>query len=96
MPNATFVLARGGTIVYKAMWTSADRLGEFLQRQQGLAVDPRHVPFYTEQLELRARDAEMFTRALERNGPRSVDEFARAEEIWKERARASARARRSG
>lgn len=96
MPNATFVLARGGVVLYKAMWTSADRLSEFLERRQGLRADPRHVTFYTEQLELRLRDGEMFTRALERNGPRAVDEFARAEGIWKERARASARARRTG
>ena len=37
-----------------------------------------------------------FTKGLERNGPRSVSEFARAEEIWTERARLAARARRSG
>lgn len=52
-------------------------------------------PFHTEQLEVRRRDVAAFTKDLERNGPRSVAEFARAEEIWTERARLAARARRS-
>lgn len=96
MPNATFVLARGGIVLYKAMWTSAGRLQEFLERCRALPAGVGHVPFYTEQVELRARDAETFVRALERNGPRAVSEFARVEEIWAGRARAAARSRRAG
>ena len=38
---------------------------------------------------VRGRDA--FQRGLERNGPRAVTEFARAEQIWAERARAAGR-----
>jgi hypothetical protein len=87
MPNMSWVLGRGGTILYKAAWTSAARIGEFLERAQpsGLA----YAPFQTEQLELRQRDAHAFQRGLERNGPRAVAEFARAEHIWAERARAT-------
>jgi hypothetical protein len=96
MPNMTWVLGRGGAILYKAMWTSAARVGDFLERYARQPLDLRHAPFHTEQIEIRARDGEAFTRGLERNGPRSVAEFARAEEIWAERARASARSRRAG
>lgn len=85
----SWVLGRGGQILYKAMWTSAARVGEFLERAASGPTDLRHAPFHTEQIEIRARDQEAFYRGLERNGPRSVAEFARAEEIWAERARAA-------
>ena len=89
MPNMSWVLGRGGTILYKAMWTSADRIGEFLDRQRAHGFGFAHAPFQTEQLELRQRDEHAFQRGLERNGPRAVAEFARAEQIWAERARAT-------
>jgi hypothetical protein len=88
MPNMSWVLDRRGTILYKAMWTSAARIGDFLDRQRTEASGLAYAPFQTEQLELRPRDAGTFQRGLERNGPRAVREFARAERIWAERARA--------
>lgn len=90
----SWVLGRGGVVLYKAMWTSAARIEDFLTRYEGQPLDPAHAPFFAEQLEVRRRDPAEFTRGLERNGPRAVAEFAHAEEIWAERARASARARR--
>ena len=87
LPNMSWVLGRGGVILYKSMWTSAARIGEFLERAAAQPRDLRHAPFYTEQLEMRLRDSEAFTRGLQRNGRRAVAEFARAEEIWGERAR---------
>ena len=95
LPNMSWVLGRGGTILYKAMWTSAARIDDYLHRFEAQPHDLLHAPFHTEQLEVRRRDAAAFTKSLERNGPRSVSEFARAEEIWTERARLAARARRS-
>ena len=85
----SWVLGRGGTILYKAMWTSAARVGDFVERSAGGPTDPLHAPFHTEQLELRTRDRDAFYRGLKRNGPRSVAEFSRAEEIWAERMRAA-------
>lgn len=96
LPNMSWVIGRGGVILYKAMWTSALRIGEFLTRFESQPVDLRHAPFHTEQLEVREKDADAFVRGLERNGPRAVSEFAKAEEFWKEKARAAARARRAG
>ena len=84
-----WVLGRGGQILYKAMWTSGARIGEFLARYGAQPLDLRHAPLYTEQLEVRRRDSEGFYRGLERNGPRAVAEFTRAEELWAERARAA-------
>ena len=87
LPNMSWVLDRGGTILYKAMWTSAAHIGEFLERR---AARPRPASsaFYAEHLAPVARDRDAFQSGLERNGPRAVTEFARAEQIWAERARA--------
>ena len=70
------------------------RIGEFLERQR---VQPSGLgyAFQTEQLELRPRDGEAFQRGLQRNGPRAVNEFARAEEIWAERTRVTRAAPRN-
>ena len=83
----SWVLDRGGAILYKAMWTSAERIGDFLGRRQREQGRPAATAFYSEQLELAPRDRAAFRRGLERNGPRAVTEFARAERIWTERAR---------
>ena len=96
LPNMTWVLGRRGTILYKAMWTSAARVADYVTRFEAQPADLRHAPFFTEQLEVRRRDAPQFTRGLERNGPRAVADFARAEEIWAERVRRAARAGRPG
>ena len=87
MPNMSWVVGRGGTILYKAEWTSAARIGDFLERRQTQRAGGAQAPFHTEQLELRAVDRDAFYRGLQRNGPRAATEFAQAEEIWAERAR---------
>ncbi|TML76417.1 MAG: hypothetical protein E6G12_07155 [Actinobacteria bacterium] len=91
LPNMSWVLDRGGAILYKAMWTSAARIGEFLDRRQEQPAGPASATFYAEHLEPLLRDRAAFQRGLERNGPRAAAEFARAEQIWAERARAERR-----
>jgi hypothetical protein len=80
LPNMTWILLRGGTIAYKAMWTDAAdvrdalenvaRLGELRRRGGRLA------PFWTERLGFRVVDQAAFTAGLERAGPKAVAEFA--------------------
>ena len=91
LPNMSWVLDRGGTIAYKAMWTSAAHIGEFLDRREATPSGPASSTFYAEQLAPVVRDRPAFQRGLERNGPRAVTEFARAEAVWAERARAARR-----
>jgi hypothetical protein len=91
LPNMSWVLDRGGTILYKAMWTSAADIGNFLERREAQAAGLASSTFYAEQLAPVARDRDAFQNGLERNGPRAVTEFARAEQIWAERARAARR-----
>lgn len=91
LPNMCWVLGRGGAILYKAMWTSAAHIGEFLERRSAGPGRLASSTFYAEELAPVARDREAFQRGLERNGPRAAAEFARAERIWAERARAGRR-----
>ncbi len=93
-PNMTWVVGRGGSILYKAMWTSAARVEEFLQRMEGYGI-PGTVPFTTEQVEMRTPDRDAFQRRLTVNGPRAVEEFRRAGEHWAQRAKEQARSRRT-
>ena len=87
----SWVLDRGGTILYKAMWTSAAHIEGFLEARAAGPASPASGTFYAEQLGPIARDRDAFYGGLERNGPRAGTEFARAEQIWAERARAARR-----
>jgi hypothetical protein len=91
LPNMSWVLDRGGAIAYKAMWTSAAHIGEFLERRRAQPGRSASSTFYAEELAPVGRDRDAFQRGLVRNGPRAAAEFARAEQIWAERARAARR-----
>ena len=93
LPNMTWVIGRGGRILYKADWTSARNVEAFLQRHEdGRSRRPASgvvTAYLTEQVEYRDVDRAAFYEQLRRNGPRSHDEFKRAEEIWQQRAEQS-------
>lgn len=86
LPNMTWVVGRGGRILYKADWTSAANVEAFVLRYQAARRERpaggTMSPYTSEQLEFRHVDREMFYDRLRRNGPRAYDEFKRAEEIW--------------
>lgn len=90
LPNMTWVVGRGGRIVYKSDWTSAENVSAFLDRYEtGRRRKPPRgavAPYRTEQVEFRDVDREGFYDHLRhRCGPRSYEEFKRAEEIWRGR-----------
>jgi hypothetical protein len=90
LPNMTWVVGRGGGILYRSDWTSAANVEAFLDRyEQGRRRKPPGgtvAPYVSEQLEFRDVDREAFYARLRRNGPRAYDEFRRAEEIWRRRS----------
>ena len=90
LPNMTWVVARGGRLVYKANWTSAANVEAFVERYGQARRPPRGGgalgTYETEQVEFRHLDHDAFRTRLARNGPRAVAEFRRAEEIWRGRA----------
>ncbi len=85
----SWVIGRGGRIIYKSDWTSAANVEAFLTRYEGgrarRPLAGSVGPYLTEQVEFRDIDREAFYRRLARNGPRAYDEFKAAEEIWKAR-----------
>jgi hypothetical protein len=89
LPNMTWVIGRGGRILYRADWTSAANVEAFVERHE--AGRNRRPPsgtvsaYLSEQIEYRDVDREAFYERLQRNGPRSHSEFKRAERIWAER-----------
>jgi hypothetical protein len=90
LPNMSWVIGRGGRIIYKSDWTSAANVEAFLTRYEaGRNRRPATGtvgPYLTEQMEFRDVDREAFYERLRRNGPRSYDEFKRAEGIWRSRS----------
>ena len=91
MPNMTWVIDRGGRVVYKANWTGAANVEAFLDRfLAGRAEHPAGtlpVMYETQQAEFRYPDRKRFMQRLLRNGPRAVAEFEKAQQLWAERAR---------
>lgn len=89
LPNMTWVIGRGGRILYKSDWTSAANVEAFLDRYEvGRRRKPTagaSGPYWTEQIEFRDIDRQAFYRRLRRNGPRAYEEFRRAEETWRHR-----------
>ncbi|CAN5322508.1 hypothetical protein BH18ACT5_BH18ACT5_09520 [soil metagenome] len=90
LPNMTWVIGRGGRVVYKSDWTSAANVDAFLDRYEAgkarRSTSGMVGPYLTEQVEFRDLDRPLFYSLLERNGPRARSEFHRAEEIWRQRA----------
>lgn len=90
LPNMTWVIGRGGRIIYRSDWTSAANVEAFLARyEQGRRRRPASgsvAPYLSEQIEYRDVDREAFYERLRRNGPRSYEEFKRAQQLWADRA----------
>lgn len=80
LPNMTWILLRGGTIAYKAMWTDAADVRDVLENVARLAELRRQggrlAPFWTERLGFRVVDQAGFNAGLERDGPKAMAEFA--------------------
>ena len=89
MPNMTWVIGRGGRVVYKANWTAAANVEAFLDRF--LAGRAEHPPgtlpvmYETQQAEFRYTDRKRFTKRLRRNGPSAEIEFEKAQQLWANR-----------
>ena len=89
LPNMSWVIGRGGQILYKSDWTSAANVEAFVDRYEaGGTRRPASGtvgPYLTEQIEFRDLDRPAFYERLHRNGSRAYDEFKAAEEIWRRR-----------
>ena len=84
LPNMTYVIGRGGRILFRSDWTDPPTLQNILgyvlaarsRRREGL----RMAPFYSEFVGYRWSDQSKFHEGLERAGQQAVDDFERAME----------------
>ena len=82
LPNMSWIIGRGGLILYKAAWTDAGDLEDALDRAldgQARRIKDKLVPFYSERFSWRTRDDDSFRQGLERAGPQAVRDFYGAE-----------------
>ena len=82
LPNMTYVIGRGGKILFRSDWTDPPTITNALtyilaartQRREGL----RMAPFYSELVGYRWSDQTKFHAGLKRAGQQAVDDFERA------------------
>lgn len=83
LPNMTYVVARRGTVAYRASWTDA-RTVELALDQLAMERDERReghrlLPYYAEWQPAKIANRAPFLRGLlENGGPRAVEEFIEA------------------
>ncbi|MBX2801559.1 MAG: hypothetical protein KTR31_28035 [Myxococcales bacterium] len=82
LPNMSFVISKGGFVIYKANWTDPDHLDLVVRRTvEELQPTPegrRRVPFTVEWVPRRLRDDDGFMEGLLESGPQAVEEYISA------------------
>jgi hypothetical protein len=86
LPNMTYLIGRGGRVLFRADWSDAATveaalaylLGARGRRRDGLRLKP----FYAEFVGYRWGDQAAFDAGLELAGPQAVADFARAMGVW--------------
>jgi len=90
VPNMTYVIARGGRILFRSDWTDPPTIELLLnyhlnvraQRREGA----RLTPFYAEFAGYRSNDRQQFIEGLKIAGPQAVDDYARMVQVWAQQA----------
>lgn len=79
-PNMTWIINRGGTVMYKSNWTSTpsviETLEYLLKIPERRRLGERLSPFSVERIEYRQQDYDAFYAGLRRNGTQAVNDFA--------------------
>lgn len=86
LPNMTYILGAGNRVLFRSDWTDAGitrtAIEYLLARRADRREGARLAPFYAEIEGSRWVDNAAFNAGLLRNGPRAVEEFAKAQERW--------------
>jgi hypothetical protein len=86
LPNMTYILGLGNRVVFRSDWTdpaiTRSAIAYLLARRSDRHEGARLAPFYAEIEGSRWVDTVTFTAGLQRNGPRTIEEFATAQERW--------------
>lgn len=78
LPNMTWIIGRGGLILYKSAWTGAEDVEDAfnsLMDGQERRIKDQLVPFYSERFSWRTKDDDGFREGLVRAGPQAVSDF---------------------
>jgi hypothetical protein len=78
LPNMSWIVGRGGLILYKAAWTDPSDIEDALKYSldaMGHKNKDKLMPYYSERLRWRLRDDEKFRARLAKNGPQAVRDF---------------------
>ena len=86
LPNMTYILGVGGTVIYRASWTDERTIRMALEQimfERGHRRNRTRVsPYFVEWIPQRVNDRTKFVESLADDvGPRAVDEFIRAVEF---------------
>lgn len=86
LPNMTYLIGRGGKVLFRADWTDPPTIETALQyilssrarRRDGLHL----APFYAEVVGYRWHDPDKAREGLARAGPKAVEDYERATQRW--------------
>lgn len=81
LPNMTWIMGRGGIVLYKSSWTAVDDVENALVGALDYnenRMKNKWIPFYSERAAWSSRDVDAFNAGLERNGPQAVEDMQRS------------------
>lgn len=90
VPNMTYLIARGGRILFRSDWTDPPTIELLLNYHMNVRAQRRTgarlTPFYAEFAGYRQNDQRAFMEKLEIAGPQAVDDFTRMIKVWAQKA----------
>ena len=89
LPNMTYLVGRGGKVLFRADWTDPPTIETVLQyvmasrarRREGL----RLAPFYAEIVGYRWSDPAKEKQGLERAGAKAIEDYVQVQQRWRKR-----------
>jgi hypothetical protein len=90
VPNMTYVIARGGRILFRSDWTDPPTIELLINYQLNVRAQRRSgarlTPFYAEFAGYRHNDRQQFVAGLEVAGPSAVNDYLRMVKVWEQQA----------
>ena len=89
LPNMTYLIGRGGKVLFRADWTDPPMIEcaiQYIQSSRARRREGLHLaPFYAEIVGYRWNNPAKVMEGLKRAGPKAVEDFERAAQRWQKR-----------
>ena len=86
VPNMTYIIARGGRILFRSDWTDPPTIELIVNYQLNVRARRRNGerlnPFYADFAGYRQNDRQQFMERLKVAGPQAVEDFTRMMKVW--------------